>query len=131
MARAPDEADIQRALCIWLDGNPDAAGRPRVTPALIPGVVYWHTPNSGEGRNAYQGKILKQQGVKAGVHDLLFLWGGLYGLELKRPGGVLSAAQTKMHAAMRAAGMVATATVDSLEGARGILRGWGLIRPGL
>lgn len=124
MARAPDEADIQRALCIWLDGS---STKP---PALRPGVVYWHTPNSGEGRSAFQGKILKQQGVKAGVPDLLFLWGGIYGLEMKRPGGVLRPAQIQMHAAMMAAGMVACVTRDSLEGAREVLREWGLISPG-
>jgi len=119
MARAPDEADIQRAFCIWLDGG-----------ALLPGVVYWHTPNSGEGRNAFQGKILKQQGVKAGIPDLLFLWGGLYGLEMKKPGGVLSPAQRAMHARLTAAGLVGVATANSLEGARQVLRTWGLVSPG-
>lgn len=132
MARAPQEYDLQRALVLWLDGNPDASGKPRVTPALRPGVVFWHTPNSGEGRDAAQGLRLKQQGVKAGVHDLLFLWGGVYGLELKKPGLYtppekgLSAAQRAMHARMLAAGMVASATVDSLASAREILFQWGL-----
>jgi hypothetical protein len=124
VSRAPDEADIQRALCIWLDGTPTRA------PALRPGVVYWHTPNSGEGRSAFQGKILKQQGVKAGIPDLLFLWGGLYGLEMKQPGGVLNPAQRVMHPRLLAAGMVACVTRDSLEGAREVLREWGLISPG-
>jgi hypothetical protein len=131
MARVPDEADIQRALVIWLDGNPDASGRPRTTPALLPGVVYWHTPNSGEGRSAFQGKILKQQGVKSGIPDLVFLWGGLRGLELKKPGGVLSPSQKQMHPRLLAAGAVAVATCDSLEGARAVLRSWGLISSGL
>jgi hypothetical protein len=75
---------------------------------LRPGVVYWHTPNSGEGRSAFQGKTLKQQGVKAGIHDLLFLWGGIFGLEMKKPGGVLSPAQRRMHPLLLAAGMVAS-----------------------
>lgn len=121
-----EEHHIQRALCIWLDGNPDASGNPRATPALRPGVVYWHTPNSGEGRSAFQGKLLKQQGVKAGIHDLLFLWGGLYGLELKKPGGVLSPAQRRMHPLLLAAGMVKSATVDNLQDAKETLRAWGL-----
>jgi hypothetical protein len=124
-----EEHHIQRALCIWLDGNPDAQGRPRTTPALRPGVVYWHTPNSGEGRSAFQGKLLKAQGVKAGIHDLLFLWGGLYGLELKKPGGVLSASQRAMHPRLLAAGMVKSAVADNLAEAKEVLRSWGLICP--
>jgi hypothetical protein len=121
VARAPDEADIQRALCLWLDGHSTQS------PALLPGVVYWHTPNSGEGRSAFQGKVLKQQGVKAGIPDLLFLWGGLYGLEMKRPGGVLNPAQRLMHPRLLAAGMVACVTCDSLEGAKEVLRRWRLV----
>lgn len=131
MAPAVEEHHIQRALCLWLDGNPDANGIPRVTPALLPGVVYWHTPNSGEGRSPFQGKILKQQGVKSGIPDLVFLWGGLRGLELKRPGGVLSPAQRAMHPRLLAAGALAVATVDSLDAARAQLRTWGLVQPGL
>lgn len=128
MARAVTEHDIQRAIVLWLDGNPDAAGRPRVTPALLPGVVYWHTPNGG-GRSVVEGVRFKQAGVKAGIHDLLFLWGGIYGLELKKPGGTLSPAQIAMHPQLLAAGMVASAVVDSLAGARSTLRAWGLTLP--
>jgi hypothetical protein len=135
MARPPQEYDLQRAVCLRLDGNPDANGNPRVTPALRPGVVYWHTANSGEGRDAAQGLRLKQQGVKPGIHDLLFLWGGLYGLELKKPGQYnppergLSAAQRAMHARLMGAGMVASATADNLDQVFKILSGWGLTVP--
>lgn len=81
------EFDIQRALIIWLDGNPDRDGVPRVQPALMPGVVYWHTPNGGERRDAFEGKRLKQMGVKAGIPDLLFFNAcRLYSIELKEPG---------------------------------------------
>jgi hypothetical protein len=78
-----------------LQGNPDKAGNPRTTPALAPGVEFWHTPNGGERRDAFEGKRLKEMGVVAGVPDLLFLrptqftegvFGLLFGLELKRPG---------------------------------------------
>lgn len=117
MARAPTEHDIQRAVCLWLDK------------ALLPGVVYWHTPNGG-GRSVVEGVRFKQAGVKAGIPDLLFLWGGLYGLELKKPGGSLSPAQIAMHPRLLAAGMPAVATCDSLEAARAVLRQWGLILPG-
>lgn len=116
-----EEHHIQRALCLWLDGS---STKP---PALLPGVVYWHTPNSGEGRSAFQGKLLKQQGVRAGIPDLLFLWGGLYGLEMKRPGGVLSPTQRAMHPRLLQAGAVAVATCDSLDGAKATLRSWGLV----
>lgn len=127
MTRPVTEHDIQRAICIWLDGNPDASGRPRTTPALRPGVVYWHTPNGG-GRSVVEGVRFKQAGVKAGIHDLLFLWGGIYGMELKKPGGSLSPAQIAMHPRLLAAGMVASAVVDSLQGAREVLQQWGLVR---
>lgn len=128
MTRQPEEFDVQRAFCIWLDGNPDRDGVPRTTPALIPGVEYWHTPNSGEGRSAFQGKMLKQSGVKAGIHDLLFLrptdfgpygvFGLLFGMEWKKPGGVLSPAQRAMHPRLMRAGMAASIVVDNLKDAR-------------
>ena len=117
MARAPTEHDIQRAICIWLDKS------------LLPGVVYWHTPNGG-GRSVVEGVRFKQAGVKAGIPDLLFLWGGLYGLELKKPGGVLSSAQREMHPRLLAAGMIACVTVDNLEAARAAVRAWGLTKIG-
>lgn len=88
------EFDLQRAFCIWLDGNPDRNGVPRVQPALAPGVVYWHTPNGGERRDGFEGMRLNQIGLKAGVHDLLFLrrtrftegeFGLLFGIEWKKP----------------------------------------------
>lgn len=90
----PDEFQYQRAMVIWLQGNPDKSGQPRTTPALAPGVEFWHTPNGGERRDAFEGKRLKELGVWAGVHDLLFLrptrftegtFGLLYGMEWKRP----------------------------------------------
>ena len=125
---APSEFDLQRALCIWLDGNPDKDGRPRTTPALAPGVVYWHTPNGGN-RDAREGKRLKESGVKAGVHDLFFLrptqftegtWGLLFGMELKEPGGKgrLSKAQEDMHPRLLRAGLAASVVVDNLADAK-------------
>lgn len=90
----PDEFAYQRAMVIWLQGNPSRDGKPRTTPALAPGVRFWHTPNGGERRDAFEGKRLKEMGVLAGVHDLLFLrptqfaegiFGLLFGMEWKRP----------------------------------------------
>lgn len=121
MSRAISEYDIQRALCIWLDGNPDSNGVPRTTPALVPGAVYWHTPNGGH-RDAREGKRLKETGVKPGIHDLLFLHDGrLYGLELKAAGGSLSPAQRIMHPRLLAAGMAASCVADNLQDARAFL----------
>ena len=112
------EFDIQRALCIWLD-----------TPGVLrPSIVYWHTPNGGSRRDAFEGKRLKQIGLKAGIPDLLFLADGrLYGLEMKKPGGTLSDAQKEMHPRLLEAGMAACATVDNLTDARGVLRSWKLV----
>lgn len=138
------EWDLQRAFCIFLDGNPDKNGNPRTTPALATNVIYWHTPNGGERRNAFEGKRLHLTGVKAGVHDLLFLrptdfgqygvFGLLFGLELKKPGGPqpptrqLSDAQQKMHPRLIAAGMAASAVVDNLADAKAFCARHGLIR---
>lgn len=123
----PDEFDYQRAFVIFLKGNPDRNGVPRVTPALAPGVEFWHTPNGGERRDAFEGKRLKEMGVLAGVHDLLFLrptrltegtFGLLFGMEWKRPGGRLSPAQLDVQPRLVRAGMAASVTVDNLATAR-------------
>lgn len=127
------EHDLQRAIVLWLTGNPDRDGRPRTTPALAPGVVFWHTPNGGERRDAFEGKRLKDLGTLAGVHDLLFLrptqftegvFGLLFGLELKKPGGrqppsrQLNPAQVALHPRLLAAGMAASCVVDNLADAK-------------
>jgi hypothetical protein len=128
----PSEFDLQRALCLWLDGNPDKDGRPRMQPALAPDVVYFHPPNGGV-RDLREAKRLKQSGVKAGVHDLLFLrptqfesgiWGLLFGMELKEPGGSqpperhLSKSQQSMHPRLMRAGMAASIVTDNLVDAK-------------
>lgn len=136
MARAILEHDIQHAFTIWYKGEQRRDGTWKVIPAKLPGVVAWHTPNGGERRDAFEGMRLKQSGVEAGIHDYLFLWGGLYGIEFKRPGQYrcpsdgLSSAQRIMHPLLLAAGMIASATVDSLEAAKGQVRAWGLVRIG-
>ncbi|MGX9443926.1 hypothetical protein ACWX0K_15290 [Nitrobacteraceae bacterium UC4446_H13] len=127
------EHDLQRAIVIWLQGNPDKSGNPRTTPALAPGVVFWHTPNGGERRDAFEGKRLKDLGTLAGVHDLLFLrptqftegvFGLLFGLELKKPGGrqppsrQLNPAQVALHPRLLAAGMAASCVADNLADAK-------------
>jgi hypothetical protein len=131
------EFDLHRAVVLWLNGNPDKSGTPRTTPALAPGVVFWHTPNGGERRDAFEGKRLKELGTLAGVHDLLFLrptrftegtFGLLFGLELKKPGGPqppsrqLNPAQVALHPRLMAAGMAASIVVDNLADAREFCR---------
>lgn len=130
MARIVTEHDLQRAFCLYFGGEQRKDGTWKIEPAARPGVVWWHTPNGGN-RSAAEGARFKQIGVKAGIPDLVFLWGGLYGMEWKVPNGrpaytQLSAAQREMHPRLLAAGMVACATVDSLEDAKSAVRGWGL-----
>jgi hypothetical protein len=138
MARTVTEWDLQHAFCLYFGGEKWAAGplvgQWKVEPAQLPGVVWWHTPNGGH-RDVREGVRLKQIGVLAGVHDLLFLWGGLYGMEWKVPDGrpaerQLSTAQRAMHPRLLRAGMVASVTVDSLESAKQAVRAWGLVAAG-
>lgn len=120
------EYDLQRAFCGWLDGWPKN-GVPTKPPALAPGVTYWHTPNGGTRRDAFEGKRLKDIGLKPGVHDLLFLrptqfecgvFGLLFGMEWKAPGGTLSDAQRDMHPRMIASGLADSIVVDDLQAAK-------------
>jgi hypothetical protein len=128
------EFDIQRAFTIFYKGErwkkgPNK-GQWKVWPAALPGVVAWHTPLGGTRRDAFEGARLNEIGLEAGIHDYLFLWGGLYGLEFKKPGGTLSPSQIAMHPRLLAAGMVASETVDDLEAAKAFVRRHGLVQPG-
>ncbi len=139
MARPLEEFDVQRAWCLWFGGEQWEAGPLKGTwkllPAQLPGIEWWHTPNGGN-RDAREGKRLKQMGTKAGVHDVFILWGGLYGMEWKRPGGIqpperqLSTAQKAMHPRLLAAGLVASCVVDNLEAGKAFCRIHGLVQPG-
>jgi hypothetical protein len=123
------EFDIQRAFTIFYKGEQWAAGPLKgtwkVRPAARPGVVAWHTPNGGS-RSKLEGMRFKQIGVEAGLHDYFFLWGGLYGLEFKTPGGSLSSSQIQMHPRLMAAGMIASAVVDNLADAKAFVIRHGL-----
>lgn len=54
--------------------------------AALPEVTVWHTYNENSA-NATQGKIKKDRGVLAGVHDNCMMWGNrnFATLELKNP----------------------------------------------
>jgi hypothetical protein len=128
------EFDIQRAFTIYYKGErwkkgPNK-GQFKVLPAALPGVVAWHTPLGGTRRDAFEGMRLGEIGLEAGIHDYLFLWGGLYGLEFKKPGGALSSSQLAMHPRLLAAGMIASETVDNLPAAIAFVRRHGLVQPG-
>ena len=137
MPRPILEHDLQKAFVIQLTGNPDKSGRPRAPVLLAPGVEFWHTPNGGERRDGFEGMRLKELGVMAGIHDILFLrptrftegvFGLLFGLEFKKPGGPqppsrqLSTAQKAMHPRLLAAGLAASCVVDNLVDAKEFCR---------
>lgn len=121
----PSEWDIQRAFTIFYKGEHYRDGTWKVLPAARPGVVAWHTPNGGN-RSAAEGARFRAIGVEPGIPDYFFLWGGLFALEFKKPGGPLSAAQLAMHPLLRAAGAVAVETVDNLAAAKEFVRRHGL-----
>jgi hypothetical protein len=92
-----------------------------------PGVYAFHVPNGG-ARSPIEGAILKGLGVRAGVPDVIAVRDGrTYGLEVKAPGGRLTAAQNAAHAALRAAGATVV-TSYSLDDAVVQLEDWGLLR---
>jgi hypothetical protein len=126
----PSEFHLHRGFYQWCVGWPDKNGNPTKPPALLPGVMCWH--NSGNGKRekggSLEGKWLSELGLTAGLHDLFFLrptdfgqygvFGLLYGMEWKRPGGALSRVQKAMHPRLMAAGMAASVVVDNLADAR-------------
>lgn len=126
MPREPSEFEIQRALCIWLDGNPDRNGVPRVRPALRPDAIYFHTPNGG-ARDAVEGARFKLIGVKAGIFDVTFLWAARFWvLELKDLKGSLTPAQLSMWKRYEGAGATGIAVANSLAAAKAQVINWGI-----
>lgn len=91
-------------------------------------MVWWHTPNEGV-RTIAEASRLKAMGVKAGIPDLVLVFGGrMYALEIKTRTGKLSADQKAMLVWLEAAG--ATAEVaHGLDQALDILQSWGAFQP--
>jgi hypothetical protein len=102
----------------------------------MPGLLYWHTPNSSKmgGKRTAQGVPLaairlKKLGLLPGVSDLLFLFEGhFYALELKSKSQQPTETQYAYIYAVNAAGGTAFWT-DNLDIALLVLETWGLIRP--
>ena len=134
MARAPSTFRQQPTRA---DEHPRSRNRPedivqravfehlRVRSAL--GIFAFH-PANGDWRWRIQAAILKGLGMRAGVPDVIAVKDGrTYALELKPPGGRLTAAQNAAHAALRAAG-AAVVTSYSSDDAVAQLERWGLLR---
>lgn len=134
MAPAVQEFDIQRAFTIFYKGEKwkqgPLKGQWKAPPHKLPGVVAFHVPNGGTRSSAFEGKRLNEIGLEAGIPDYIFLWGGLYWLEFKKPGGALLPSQIRMHPLLVAAGAVAGETVDNLHAAKEFVRRHGLVLPG-
>jgi hypothetical protein len=100
-----------------------------------PGIVFWHTPNGaflGGKRNrrgaSIQGAIMKKNGVRAGVSDvLIFHDAKLFALELKSPKGRPSEAQLEFIADVEAAGGF-TCIAEGVDEAVKALESWQLLR---
>jgi len=84
-----------------------------------PDAIVIHVPNGG-GRTRVEGAILKGLGVLAGFPDLLIMWGfgGVGVVEVKRPDGKLSESQRAVRSKLRALGhkyAVARSPVEIVE----------------
>jgi VRR-NUC domain-containing protein len=90
--------------------------------------IYFHCPN-GEERDKRVAAKLKAMGTLPGVPDLCLISpaGLVHGLELKREGNPLSAAQIAVHDHARRLGWP-FAVADRLEDALAVLREWGALK---
>ena len=101
----------------------------------VPGLVYFHVPNSSKlgGARTRSGVPLaairaKRLGLRAGVSDLVFLHEGkFFALELKSAKGKPSSEQLQFMTDVTAAGGQAR-WADGIDAALGVLTEWGLLR---
>lgn len=111
----PTEAEIHRAVVAQL----------RLRAA--PGVVWFHVPNDGK-RSPGTYKRLQAMGLRAGVHDLVFVHRGhFYSLEIKSARGRPTAEQMRFSSDINAAGGHAM-IVNELDRAIRALECWGILR---
>ena len=93
-------------------------------------ICWWACPN-GEQRNPKTAARLKQQGVRAGAADLMFVIDHLFhGLELKTEIGTLSKAQLQFQEDLERAGGIYHVAFG-LEQAIAALINMGLFRPNI
>lgn len=93
--------------------------------ALPPEAVWHHSPNGG-GRSKAEAGIFKAMGTRPGWPDIEVVYCGfVYFIELKAPGGRLSANQKTCHTSLRGAG-THIAICHRVEEVEGTLRGWGV-----
>jgi hypothetical protein len=93
----------------------------------VPNLFAFHPANGGF-RRPIEARILKGQGVKAGVPDVILIHAGrTYGLEIKAEGGRATKHQLDALAAMQAAGAT-TAITEGLDSTIKQLETWGLLR---
>ena len=89
--------------------------------ACLPDVLVVHVPNGahlgGDDRSrAMQMGALKGDGLKVGFPDLLCIWrSGMALIEVKRPGGKLSDAQTEMHERLSGMGHIVSVVTSDAE----------------
>jgi hypothetical protein len=115
MKRNNPEAQIQKAVCehFELFKAPNAE--------LIP------IPNGGK-RSRVEAARMKGWGCRAGAPDLIFAHEGKgYALELKAPGGRLSAEQRQVLNALHAAKW-SVSVATGIDEALNVLGSWGLLR---
>jgi VRR-NUC domain len=107
------EARIQAAIVEWI----------RV---VAPFIMVFAVPNGGL-RSKPEATRMRWTGVLAGVPDLAVVapGGRIFFIEVKAPGGYLSAAQRAMHGRLVALG-TAAATVRPVDEAREALAHWGI-----
>lgn len=92
----------------------------------VPNLFAFHPANGGY-RRPIEARILKGQGVRAGVPDVILIHAGrTYGLEIKAEGGRATQKQLDAIAAMEAAGAYCC-IVEGLDRALAVLEGWGLL----
>lgn len=97
----------------------------------LPGdAIYHHSPNELDMAGAEAAKQIakaRKLGTKAGWTDIEIVWQGrFYGVEIKAPGGRVSAVQAEMHDALRRAG-ASVAVVSSVKEMEDTLLSWGML----
>ena len=93
-----------------------------------PNIWWTHIPLGG-ARSKIEAAIFKGLGVRRGAPDLLIVIDGrACFLELKAPGGRVTAAQHECHAALRAAGAEVVVATD-IDAALAALERWDVLRP--